>query len=96
MPAGAPKGNKNSSQSNRLWTDTIRRALVQSDAKKLRAIADKLVEMAEEGNIMAIKEIGDRMDGKAAQMILGPGEDGEHTVNASVTVNFVKSKPSKK
>lgn len=91
----APKGNTNSSKNNRLWTDTIRRALVQSDAKKLRAIADKLVEMAEEGNIMAIREIGDRLDGKAAQMVIGPGDDGEHTVNANVTVNFVKAKTKK-
>lgn len=95
MPAGAPKGNKNSSQSNRLWTDTIRRALVQSDAKKLRAIAEKLIDMAEEGNIMAIREIGDRMDGKAAQMILGPGDDGEHTVNSNITVNFIRAKAKK-
>jgi hypothetical protein len=67
--AGAPEGNKNSSKSNRLWAETIRRAVLASDAEKLRAIADKLIEKAAEGDIQAIKELGDRLDGKAQQSL---------------------------
>lgn len=67
----APEGNDYSSKNNRLWTNTLRRAIVQGDGEKLRRIADKLLEMAEEGNIQAIKEIGDRLEGKAAQAIVG-------------------------
>jgi hypothetical protein len=76
--AGAPKGNTNSNKNNRLWADTIRRAVVQSDSKRLRKIAEALLTKAEEGDIGAIKEIGDRLDGKAQQQIVGSGEEGEH------------------
>lgn len=65
----APTGNTNSSKNNRLWADTIRRACIQADGAKLRAIADKLIEKAAEGDIQAIKELGDRLDGKATQAL---------------------------
>ena len=67
--AGAPAGNTNSSKNNRLWADTIRRACIQADGEMLRRIADKLLEQAADGNIQAMKEIGDRLDGKAAQAL---------------------------
>lgn len=67
MPVGGQKGNKNSSRSNRLWGDTIRRAIDQSDGKRLRTIAEKLLDKAAEGDIQAIRELGDRLDGKPHQ-----------------------------
>jgi hypothetical protein len=66
---GAPLGNQNSSKANRLWAETIRRAVVQADPEKLRRIADKLLAMAEDGDIQAIKEVGDRLDGKPNQTV---------------------------
>ncbi len=72
---GAPEGNTNSSRANRLWGDTIRRVFVQ-DGEKLRQIADKLVELARTGDMAAIKEVGDRLDGKAAQSVAVSGPDG--------------------
>lgn len=72
----APTGNTNSSKNNRLWADTIRRACIQADGAKLRAIADKLIEKAAEGDIQAIKELGDRLDGKATQALEHSGEVG--------------------
>ena len=68
---GAPLGNTNSSKSNRLWAETIRRAVLQQDAVRLRKIAEALLDKAEEGDIAAIKELGDRLDGKAIQAIAG-------------------------
>lgn len=62
-------GNTNSSKNNRLWGDTIRRAVAQSDMERLRRIAEKLLDKAEEGDLAAIKELGDRLDGKAAQSV---------------------------
>jgi hypothetical protein len=35
----------------------------------LRTIAQKLIEMAEGGDLRAIKEVGDRLDGKCAQVM---------------------------
>ncbi len=51
----------------------------------LRKIGRKLVEMALAGNLAAIKEIGDRIDGKPAQEIMG--EDGG-PLQAAITVSF--------
>ena len=70
----APEGNTNSSSANRLWANTIRRAVAQGDPERLRRIAEKLLSMAEEGDIQAIKEIGDRVDGKPKQIIGGDEE----------------------
>ena len=41
-----------------------------------RVIAEKLVELGREGNVLAIKEIYDRMDGKAPQLLEHTGKDG--------------------
>jgi ribosomal protein L17 len=40
----------------------------------LRRIAAKLIERAEEGDLAAIREIADRLDGKPAQVIERLGE----------------------
>lgn len=74
MPKGAPIGNKNASKGSP-WADAIRRALLAGNGKKLRALADKMIDKAMEGDVSALKEIGDRMDGKPVQAISGP--DGE-------------------
>lgn len=38
---------------------------------KLRAVADALVQEAIGGNVVAIKEIADRLDGKVPQAVIG-------------------------
>lgn len=70
--AGAPPGNRNAAKENRLWGETIRRAVTQKNGQKLRAIAEKLITQAEGGDIQAIKELGDRLDGRPTQAIVGP------------------------
>ena len=64
----AAEGNKYSSKSNRLWAETLRRIAVQ-DPQKLRSIAEALYRKAEEGDIQAAREIGDRIDGKALSSV---------------------------
>lgn len=68
--AGAPIGNKNATK-NKAWDEALRRAIVQDDGKRLRAAAEKLLDKAAEGEMFAIKELADRLDGKAAQTISG-------------------------
>lgn len=80
---GGQPDNKNSAKSNRLWAETIRRAVTQADGKKLRDIADKLIEKAAEGDIQAIKELGDRLDGKSIQSV-------DAKVDTTVTVEIVR------
>lgn len=70
----APKGNTNASK-NRPWARALERASAQNpDA--MRKIAEKLLSMAQEGDIAAIRELGDRLDGKAKQQIEATGEGG--------------------
>lgn len=72
MPA--PLGNQNARKENRLWSETIRRVIAQNDSAKLRKAAEALVAAAESGDIAALKELGDRIDGKAAQQLLIGGD----------------------
>jgi len=67
--AGAPLGHTNSNKNNRIWGNIIKKYAVQEDYKRLHALAEKLYEKAAEGDLAAIKEVGDRLDGKATQQI---------------------------
>ena len=71
--AGAPLGNSNATK-NRPWREAINRALAQHDGQKLRTIAEKLIAQAEAGDIQAIKELADRLDGKPAQQVQLSGD----------------------
>lgn len=86
--AEANKGNTHSSKNNRLLTDTLKRVLIQEDGIRARAIAEALVNKAIEGDISAIKEVYDRMEGKAVakQEISGP--DGS-SIPVSLPVEFI-------
>ena len=67
--AGAPLGNQNSSKSNRLFGETIKRIVTQSEGEVARKIAEALILKAQDGDISAIKEFADRVDGKVVQQI---------------------------
>ena len=54
--------------SGRKWRDAIRKALAQ-DKQSLEAAAVKLIECATNGDLAVIKELGDRLDGKALQNV---------------------------
>ena len=84
---GAPKGNENA-RKGKLFYGELRKVLVQNDALKLRSIAEKLVEAAEEGEPWAVKEIMDRMDGKPIQATSIENPDGSAITGIQVT--FVK------
>ena len=67
----APLGNKNSSKNNRAWGKVVKKLAIQEDARRLHQVAEALFRKAEDGDIAAIKELGDRLDGKAQQEITG-------------------------
>lgn len=95
MPGGAPNGNKNASKGSP-WRDAINRALAQRDERQqghaLRNIAEKLLAAAEIGDVGALKELGDRLDGKAAQAVVLQG-DADNPVQSKMTVEFVGARP---
>jgi hypothetical protein len=65
-PGGRPKYSGE-------WCDAIRKALLEEDKKtrqiKMHRAARSLVAKAIEGDVPALREIGDRIDGKAMQPI---------------------------
>jgi len=63
-PGGRPK--------DKPWQDALRMAALEPDGsgvRKLRRIAEAVVDAAIAGDMAAAREIGDRLDGKAVQAI---------------------------
>ena len=77
---GRPKGSPN--KDGKEWRAAIRKAVhelrvAEGDDKKIKALgllADRLVSKGLDGDVTAIKEIGDRLDGKAAQSVALTGD----------------------
>jgi hypothetical protein len=76
---GAPKGNQNARQDNRMITNALRRAAAQNP-DKLREACERVVFDAAEGNLAAFNVLADRLDGKAAQVV-------EHEIISEEGVN---------
>ena len=64
----AMRGNQNKSP-GRPFSDTLRTVLFTDSKKRMTAVVHALVAKAEEGDIPAIKEIADRIEGKVALQI---------------------------
>jgi len=86
-PVGAPIGNKNATK-NKPFLDAMRRALAQNP-QKIGRIVDKVLDQAEAGEAWAVKEVADRLDGKAVQANTLEDADGNSLVT-SLEVRFVK------
>jgi hypothetical protein len=69
---GAPSGNRKPS-ATRCWADAIRRALARREktgqGAGLNRLAGALLDRAAEGDLTALRVIGDRLDGRPAQAI---------------------------
>lgn len=83
----AKKGNTYSSQNNRLLTDTLRRAALADNAKKLRQGCDAILDMAADGNLFAMSFVFDRLEGKPISKTELSGPDGNE-IPVSVNVSF--------
>lgn len=65
---GGQPGNNNPSR-GKIWNDALRRAITQEDGRRLRLAAEQLLDKAADGEAWAIKELADRLDGKAFQSV---------------------------
>lgn len=77
---GAPTGNQNAARA-KVWRAAIQRALERRSQsrtdgiREIDALAEQLLTLVAAGDLGALKEFGDRMDGKPAQAIIGGDED---------------------
>jgi hypothetical protein len=84
---GGQPGNQNGAK-QRMFYDKLRLVLTQ-EPHRLRQIAEQLVKKAEEGEPWAIKELIDRVDGKAHQAVALENADGTPLLTG-IQVTFVK------
>ena len=79
-------GNANSGRrQEKPFRDALRMEIAaaeKDDARSLRAIARKLIDAAAEGKMDAIKELGDRLDGKVPQAVVG--DDESDPINVAI------------
>jgi hypothetical protein len=77
--AGAPIGNQNAANGKK-WQAAIFRALEArsriAQKEALDLLAEKLLARCDEADLQALKELGDRVDGKSAQGVEVSGPDG--------------------
>ena len=69
MPGGAPEGNHNAAKGT-LYNAALKRALARAGKNVdggLNKVCDQLVKAAIDGEQWAVKEVADRIDGKASQ-----------------------------
>lgn len=85
---GAPVGNRNAAKA-KVWHAAIVRALASRDAsrvdgkKEIDALAETLLNLVAAGDLAALKEFGDRLDGKPAQSLTVGGDEANplRTIN---------------
>lgn len=79
---GAPVGNKNATK-HKIWSLAIARAVEKRSRveriEALDALAEKLLEQCDKGDVHALKELGDRLEGKVQQSVTVSG-DGSNPV----------------
>jgi hypothetical protein len=78
-------------QRDKLFREALRMQLAQAgeNLKALREIADVLIAEAKAGNIRAIQEIADRLDGKPAPQMHELGNDGTAQIHRKITYTIV-------
>jgi hypothetical protein len=89
---GAPVGNQNAARA-KVWRSAIMRALERrkpADERRqaIDELADKLIELVALGDLGALKEFGDRMDGKPAQAIVG--DDDAPPISVKGVIELVR------
>jgi hypothetical protein len=83
----APIGNANAVK-GKMFYDKLRRRLTQ-EPHRLERIVNELITQAEAGEAWAVKEVIDRLDGKAVQTTEMQNSDGS-PILSGIQVMFVK------
>lgn len=97
FPKGV-SGNPDGRRKNRPWRDAIDRAVKRAQTGKvdylaLDALADALVAAGMAGEVNALKELGDRLDGKVPQAIVGDSDEDPINVVNKIVREIVRPQP---
>lgn len=88
---GGQPGNQNAKKA-KIWADAVKRAIARKAngdlSSGLDKLADKLVEAADAGEQWAVLELGNRLDGKPAQAIIG-GDEGDPAIAIAARIELV-------
>lgn len=92
--SGGQQGNQNASRAKK-WREAISRALARMPEagtvdQGLDKLADKLVTAAQAGEQWALLEIGNRLDGKPPQAIIGGDEDDPPIAVKEIVIRGVR------
>jgi len=58
----------------RLFDQALRKAIAQDDGKRVRECVEQMLTFAAAGEMWAVRELADRLDGKPAQSITHAGD----------------------
>jgi hypothetical protein len=88
----APLGNNNAAKAKR-WAAAIERALDKRSRREsldaLDELAEKLLLKCDEGDMSALKELGDRLDGKSVQGMILAGDSDNPIAVTEVTRRII-------
>lgn len=92
---GGQPGNTNAAKGS-TWNDAIRRAMLKR-RNALDKAAEQLLAKAEQGEEWAIKELGNRLDGKSVQGIIDytPPPEKPPVLNIGFTIGGPGAEPAK-
>ena len=91
---GAPVGNQNAAR-GRVWRNAIERALERrtksrtDGIKEIDSLAEQLLTLVAAGDLGALKEFGDRIDGKPAQALIS-GDDDDPPLKVQGLIDLVR------
>jgi hypothetical protein len=86
------KGQSGNPEGRRLekpFLDNLKRAIVQDDAKRLRAAAEKLLDMAAEGVPWAMELLIEKLDGKSPVNVKQEVDVTHRVVSVPETDSFI-------
>ena len=96
----APAGNQNAAKA-KIWSAAIHRVLEARTGSRLDQkhalddLAAALIDKAAEGDMGALKELGDRLEGKPAQSLHVGNEDGKPFLTSRIERVIIDDAPDR-
>jgi hypothetical protein len=79
----ATKAKSTGGKPDKLIRDALK-AAIRQEPEKLKRMAEKVLDMAVEGDMQSVNFIADRIDGKAVQQIIGDEENPLHVAVSQI------------